>query len=670
MTHLDDKQLVTDRTEVVSLSKTGDMPEPLQKSRIRQNELELQIEELRRANAELETSRNKYAMLYDFAPVGYFTFDREGNIRTVNLTGANMLGLERSLLINRHFEHYVADKDRLPFAAFLNTVFASHDKMTCRLKLSRGDNQPVFVRIEAMAAEIGDECHAALVDITERKLAEEALRESEYNLAKAQSMSHVGSWRSDPLSGELRVSDELLRIMRLSHEEATQEAFVELIHPEDLDSVMTNLRQGTEQGKSYEIEHRLLLKDGTIKWVYTIVEPSVNIARQVVRLYGTTQDITDRKQVEVRLRNKKNELQAILDSVNDGVIVFDHNGLIQNFNHVCPQFFPEKLLAGGSCLDIFHPEPAATPDSCPVKLALSGERVETSMVSAHDGNIIRYIDVTANPIHDEFGEKTRALVFFRDVTLKRLQELQMIQTDKMSSIGVLATGVAHEINNPLTSVAGYAEALLRRFKDEPALLQDNRLDVFPKYLEVIVRESYQCKKIIGSLLNFGRKSNGIIGRADINEIVLEILELLQHQSNYKDVEVVTNLQKSVPFITCDPSELRQIIMNLLINACQAITDSGLVEITTEHSADEQLVYIKVRDTGHGIAQNVIDRIWDPFFTTKEPGKGTGLGLALTYNIVKRLEGEISVKSTVGEGSQFTVKLPVRNEQEINNCSDL
>lgn len=642
----------------------------LRKARIRQNELELQIEELRRTNAELEASRNKYALLYDFAPVGYFTFDRDGSIRTVNLTGANMLGMERSLLIDRHFEHFVADKDRLPFAEFLRMVFASHEKTTCRLRLTIRDSQPVFVRIEGMAAETGDECHAALVDITERKMAEEALRESEYNLAKAQSMSHVGSWRSDPLSGELRVSDELLRIMRLSREEATQDAFVKLIHPEDLESVMTHLRQGTEQGNSYEIEHRLLLRDGTIKWVYTIVEPSVNIARQVVRLYGTTQDITDRKQVEVRLRNKKNELQAILDSVNDGVIVFDHKGMIQNFNHICPQFFPENVLSGGSCGDIFHHELTASPDSCPVEQALRGEGVETSLVSTQDGNIIRYIDITANPIHDAFGEETRALVFFRDVTLKRLQELQLIQTDKMSSIGVLATGVAHEINNPLTSVAGYAEALLRRFSDEPELLNDSRLDVFPKYLEVIVRESYQCKKIIGSLLNFGRKSNGIIGRVDINGILMEILELLHHQSNYKNVEVVFNLQENIPLIHCDPSELRQICMNLLINACHAIKDSGLVEITTKHSADEQAVYIQVRDTGCGIAPEIIDQIWDPFFTTKEPGKGTGLGLALTYNIVKRHGGEISVKSTVGEGSQFTVRLPVRSEPETGNGSDL
>lgn len=633
---------------------------------LRLHELERQIEELRAANQELEASRNTYALLYDFAPVGSFTFDRQGGIRTVNLTGANLLGVERALLTNLRFEQLVADQDRSIFIDFLQKVFLGRDKMTCRVKLLINGRAPLYVRIEAMAAETGDECHAAMVDITERKRAEEHLRESEYNLAKAQSMSHVGSWRSDPLTGELRVSDELLRIMHLGREEATPEMLANLIHPDERDSVLALLQHGAEQGNSYEIEHRLLLRDGSSKWVSTIVEPSVNIARQVVKLYGTTQDITERKQHEVRLRNKSNELQAIFDAVNDGVIVFDHNGRIQHLNHICPQFFPEEVLAGGGCREVFHPDTALSPLNCPVELALHGERVETSMVSVREGHNTRYIDITANPIKDELGEKTRALVFLRDVTLKRLHEMQLIQTEKMSSIGVLATGIAHEINNPLTSVAGYAEALLRRFRDEPSLGRDIRLDDFTRYLEVIVREAYHCKGIIGSLLNFGRKSDGLLATVNLNRLLTEILELLRHQPNYEEMEVVSRLKDNLPSILGDPSGLRQVFMNLLINACQAIKDGGRVEITSNYSDKDRTIVVQVSDTGCGIARDVIDRIWDPFFTTKEVGKGVGLGLALSYNIVKRHGGEISVKSRVGEGSQFTVRLPVRAELEGNN----
>jgi len=651
-------------------SDMGEEPlKRLQQLQVRNHEFELQVEELRSSNRELEASRDKYALLYDFAPVGYFSFDRQGGIRTVNLTGASLLKTGRPGLVNLRFEHFVAGEDRLIFADFLRMVFLGRDKMTCRVKLSIKGAQPVYVRIEAMATGMGDECHAAMVDITERKRWEESLRESEYNLAKAQSMSHVGSWRSDPLTGELRVSDELLRIMGLSREEATPEALAELIHPEDRESVMALMQQGSEQGNNYEIEHRLLLRDGTSKWVSTIVEPSVNIARQVVKLYGTTQDITERKQGEVRLRNKKNELQAIFDAVNDGVIVFDHNGAIQHLNHICPQFFPPEVLAGGSCREVFHPDKAFSPDNCPVELALHGERVETSMVSEREGHNTRYFDITANPIKDELGEKTRALVFLRDVTLKRLHEMQSIQTEKMSSIGVLATGIAHEINNPLTSVAGYAEALLRRFRDEPSLGADIRLNDFTRYLEVIVREAYHCKGIIGSLLNFGRKSDGLLGTVNLNRLLLEILELLRHQPNYGDMEIVTHLKEDIPTILGDPSGLRQVFMNLMINACHAIKDGGMVEVSSGYSEKDRAIVVQVRDTGGGIAHDVIDRIWDPFFTTKEVGKGVGLGLALSYNIVKRHGGEISVKSTVSEGSQFTVLLPVRREEENKNDSN-
>ncbi len=648
-----DAGLAGDATPVTE----ADARQRLHQAQLRLHELEKQVEDLRNANHELKTSRNQYALLYDFAPVGYFTFDRKGGIRTVNLTGATLLGSERDTLTNLRFQHFVALEDHAVFMDFLRNVFQGREKMTCRVKLSIKDRSPLYVRIEAMAAGMGDECHAAMVDITERKRAEEHLRESEYNLAKAQSMSHVGSWRSAPLTGELRASDELLRIMGLSREEATPDALASLIHPEDREAVLNLMRQGTEQGTNYEIEHRLLLRDGTSKWVFTIVEPSVNIARQVVKLYGTTQDITERKQNEVRLRNKSNELQAIFDAVNDGVIVFDHSGAIQHLNHICPQFFPPEVLSGGSCREVFHPEVALAPLTCPVELALHGERVESSMLSVREGHNTRYIDVTANPIKDELGEKTRALVFLRDVTLKRLHEMQSIQTEKMSSIGVLATGIAHEINNPLTSVAGYAEALLRRFRDEPSLGADRRLDDFPHYLEVIVREAYHCKGIIGSLLNFSRKSDGLLGSVDINGLLQEILELLRHQPNYGGMEVVADLEKEIPPVLGDPSGLRQVFMNLLINACQAIKDGGRVEVTSAYSHTERAISVQVCDTGGGIAPDVIDRIWDPFFTTKEVGKGIGLGLALTYNIVKRHGGEIKVESRLGEGSRFTVLLP-------------
>ena len=430
-----------------------------------------------------------------------------------------------------------------------------------------------------------------------------------------------------------------------------------MVHPEDRDSVIENLRQGIGHGKSYEIEHRLKFDDGSLRWVQSIVEPSVNSEGLVVKVYGTTQDITARKQAEVELRNKTNELQAIFDSIGDGITVYDHEGSIQHHNLISPQLFPLETLPSKSCRDIFHPESPSLSHLCPVERALKGERVDTSLVLEREGQKNCYLDVTATPINDALGEKNRALVFFRDVTEKRLQKLHLIQSEKMSSIGVLATGIAHEINNPLTSVAGFAEALQRRFREAPELNEDQRLVDFPHYLEVIVRESYRCKGIINHLLSFGRKSDGMAIKVDVNMVLVEIIELLKYQPSDHQIQLVNNLKPDLPRVLGDPSGLRQVFMNLLVNAYQAFDGPGLIEVSTQPSRDG-MVAVVIRDTGRGMAPNILERIWEPFFTTKEVGKGIGLGLALTYNTVKRYGGEIRLESRVGEGAQFTVLLPI------------
>ncbi|MDO3377262.1 PAS domain-containing protein [Geoalkalibacter halelectricus] len=618
------------------------------------------IQKLRRRLADLEAERDSYAQLFAHAPVGYFILSREGRIRAVNLMGAGMLGEPVDALPGRDFAHFVAADAEPGFADFLRRVFAEPLKQTYRLRLARPRSAPRHVRIEALADLGNDQCRAVLVDISEKQRAEQALAESEYNLAKAQAMTHVGSWSFDPATGEVQASAELLRILRLRPEETTQEAFARVVHPEDYDNVLAHLRMGVEQGKSYEIEHRLLFDDGRVHWVYSIVEPSLNIAGQVIKLYGTTQDITQRKQAEVDLRNKTNELQTIFDSIGDGIMVYDSDGRVQHHNLISPRLFPHQSLPGKSCREIFHPEAVREPEQCPVEKALKGERVDTSLVHAAEGLRPRYLEITATPIRDALGEENRALVFLRDVSEKRLQEMHLIQTEKMSSIGVLATGIAHEINNPLTSVAGCAEALLRRFRDEPTLKEHDHLDVFPHYLEVIVRESYRCKDIINHLLSFGRKSDGSAVLVDVNLVLLEILELLRYQSTFRKIRILTDLGTDLPRVSGDPSGLRQVFMNLLVNACQAIEDQGVVDVRSAR-ADDDRIRVVIRDTGSGMAQQIRDRIWEPFFTTKDVGQGVGLGLALSYNIVKRHGGEIQLDSRIGEGSQFTVLLPIKPE---------
>lgn len=368
------------------------------------------------------------------------------------------------------------------------------------------------------------------------------------------------------------------------------------------------------------------------------------------------QKIQELEAANTGLRSKSSELQAVFDSIPDGVVVYAHNGSVQHRNHISSHLFSQETLPGSSCRELFHPDRPTAPYDCPIERALSGERVEMSFTSPLPKGQLRYFDITATPIEDIQGGNSRVLLFLRDVSGKRLQEMQLMQAEKLSSIGVLAAGVAHEINNPLSSVAGYAEALLRRFSDQSDLAAAPRLDDFQKYLQVIIRESYRCKGIIDNLLSFSRKSDGSARSVNVNEVLNEILELVRYKSRYEKVEIQTDLQSDLPEVLFDPAGIRQVCMNLLMNAHQAIQGSGVVTISTR-TADDSTAVFQISDTGYGITKEAIDQIWDPFFTTKEVGQGLGLGLAITYNIIKRHGGDISVESQPGQGTTFTVRMP-------------
>jgi two-component system, NtrC family, sensor kinase len=389
----------------------------------------------------------------------------------------------------------------------------------------------------------------------------------------------------------------------------------------------------------------------------TFIDSLLGLESSKIGFYSEVkQKIQELEAVNLGLRFKQMELQTIFDAISDGVVIYDNKKLVQHRNHVCPQLFPRETLVGTGCRALFHPETRSAPDSCPVEKALAGQNCQWSFTAStekHDRK--QFFEVTATPIENP-GGGYRALIFLRDVTQKRMQELNVLQADKMSSIGILAAGVAHEINNPMNSVAGYAEALQRRLKSSPELLDDKRLEDFGPYLDVIIREVYRCKSIIDNLLSFSRKSDGSKGEVNLNAIIREVLQLLQHKSRYESILVRETLAEQLPVMHGDAGALRQVFLNLLLNAMQAISDEGTVEVATR--CVPGWLEARVTDTGSGIPAEMIDQIWNPFFTTKTVGKGSGLGLALAYDIVKNHGGEIAVTSTVGQGTEFIVRFPV------------
>ncbi|MCL7453974.1 MAG: ATP-binding protein, partial [Anaerolineae bacterium] len=231
--------------------------------------------------------------------------------------------------------------------------------------------------------------------------------------------------------------------------------------------------------------------------------------------------------------------------------------------------------------------------------------------------------------------------------LKETQE-QLVQKEKLASVGQLAAGVAHEINNPLGSVLLYADILRKETPDEDPQQQED--------LDMIIREATRCKTIVNDLLNFSRQNEVMAQETDLNELLAEVSVEASKQELFNHVEVMSELDPGLPPIQADPLQLRQVFVNLMNNAAEAMPHGGRLTLRTRRGPSKGLVTIEVEDTGVGITEENMKKLFTPFFTTKPIGKGTGLGLAIIYGIVKMHRGQIGVKSELGQGTQFTITL--------------
>jgi signal transduction histidine kinase len=247
------------------------------------------------------------------------------------------------------------------------------------------------------------------------------------------------------------------------------------------------------------------------------------------------------------------------------------------------------------------------------------------------------------------------VVLVEDVTLAKRLERQLLLTERLTVAGRLAAGVAHELNNPLATIAGCAEALRSRL-GEGALVHLPEADDFKHYLGLIEEEAYRCKEITGSLLGFVREPGSLRASTDLNALVAKTVELLSHQSRFARERFVTELDPDLPAVTVNEGQLRQVFLGLATNALDAMGPEGMLRLRTRQGQGE--VEVEVEDEGPGIPDEVLARIFDPFFTTKPPGQGTGLGLAIAQSIVTDHGGRIDVTSRVGKGSIFRVVLPL------------
>jgi two-component system NtrC family sensor kinase len=263
---------------------------------------------------------------------------------------------------------------------------------------------------------------------------------------------------------------------------------------------------------------------------------------------------------------------------------------------------------------------------------------------------------------DQVAEWTRSL---EDRVEQKTEQLQrahhrMIKIERMASMGQLAAIVAHEINNPLAGILTYARLLIKRSRTSQWSV--NEVTEMREDLELIANEASRCGEIVKGLLQFSRQSKKNYQPNDLNQLIRESLRLIKHKLDLLNIQTSACLESDIPPIVCDAQEIRQALVAIFINACEAVSpNEGIVEAGTRHRMDLGVIEIWVRDNGVGMDEETQKHIFEPFFTTKEHGKGVGLGLAAVIGIVNQHSGEIDVESRPGAGTTFTIRLPLTSE---------
>jgi signal transduction histidine kinase len=246
---------------------------------------------------------------------------------------------------------------------------------------------------------------------------------------------------------------------------------------------------------------------------------------------------------------------------------------------------------------------------------------------------------------------------------KNLEEvhLQLIQSEKIASVGRMAAGVAHEINNPLSGIMIYAELIKKKLKDIPDGNEQSINDI-----QEIIDQTIRCKKIVSDLLEFSRQTVGHVTSFDVGELLGKSLNLLINQALFQNMEIKREIDPDLPAMVGDMGQLQQVFTNLYINAADAMGGKGQLKISARFDPKREYFIITVADTGPGIPHDLQDKIFDIFFTTKPVGKGTGLGLSITKNIIELHGGNIMVDSSPGKGTVFTIELPLGFVEQQND----
>ena len=424
-----------------------------------------------------------------------------------------------------------------------------------------------------------------------------------------------------------------------------------------------------DDGQAHFGEETGVNKDGSpVHWILR-TSPIKNARGDIVAAIEMSLDITQRKQLEDRLEKSEKKYHEIFNNIPNPVFVLDIDTLAIidcNDSVEAVYGFRKDDIKNTSFLELF---PAEERERYAGIIKTSAEITQAKQLN-HKG-LPLFVNIRISP--SEYPGRKVLLVTTSDITKRLETEQQLIQASKMATLGEMATGIAHELNQPLSVMKTASSFCIKKIVAK----QKIKDEILENLLTKIDRNVDRANRIINHMRQFARKSELALGRIQVNDVLEKAFEIFSQQLKLRGIGVIWDLADDLPMITGDPGRLEQVFINLLINARDAIEDKwGVKErdgsdkrITIKTSADKINVMVEVADTGMGIPDHIANKIFEPFFTTKEVGKGTGLGLSISYGIIKEFGGTIRASSTADRGACFILTFPFREQKDGKTNSD-
>lgn len=633
-----------------------------------QIELELQNEDLRNAQQELEQSHRLYTDLYNFAPIGYFTINDKGFIVEANLTAADMLDMTRSHLLNQRFSDFIVKEDQDVYYLHRIKLLKTGQQQSYELRLQQKDGSFFYAQIEVTFRlddyNPPDQLHIAVSNVSIRKEVDLTKLLELKNRYRAIVMDQTELiCRLDPEGRLTFVNDAYCRYFGVNYKDILGTNFMPNIHEEDLPLVRDQFKTLTPLQPFKIIELRIYLPDGKICWQRWNGRALFDRQSKLLEYQAVGRDITKLKEAENKLHKESLLRQLFLDALPciAMLLTYDTKQVIASNQAAAAA----GVVPGHRCYACWLQRDSPCP-WCQAPKSFSKSEPQNGQFWAHgiywdafwipvdEELYLHYLfDITEKQKDKEALEKAHDKLEQR--VMERTLELQqshaqLLHSEKLSAVGNLAASIAHEFNNPLQSVMTIIKGIE----------QYANLDTKEQELAALaLQECNRMKNLIADLQDFFRPTSGIMCQVNLHTTVDGLLLLCQKDFQIRKITIVRKYGADLPCIRAVADQLKQVVLNLLNNAADACTSGGIITITTQ-IIDQKNIVVHIEDNGEGISSANMVHLFEPFFTTKSERKGTGLGLSVSYGIVKKHGGRIEVHSEPGKGSTFSVFLPIES----------